>query len=62
MATKTIQVNRAPVMTLWAAVVAERLGHDPDAALTFGKAADGPERTSQGTALGPLRRAARPDG
>ena len=27
-----IQVNRAPVLTLWAAVVAERLGHDEDTA------------------------------
>jgi hypothetical protein len=27
--TATIKVNRAPVLTLWAAVVAERLGHPP---------------------------------
>ena len=27
--TATIKVNRAPVLTLWAAVVAERLGHLP---------------------------------
>jgi hypothetical protein len=33
-----IRVNRAPVLTLWAAVVAERLGHPPDAALTLGRA------------------------
>jgi hypothetical protein len=26
--TDTIRVNRAPVLTLWAAVVAERLGFD----------------------------------
>jgi hypothetical protein len=25
-----IEVNRAPVLTLWAAVVAERLGQPPD--------------------------------
>ena len=25
---KAIKVNRAPVLTLWAAVVAERLGHE----------------------------------
>lgn len=31
------QVNRAPVLTLWAAVVAEALGHPPDTALTLGK-------------------------
>ena len=33
-----IKVNRAPVLTLWAAVVAERLGHDPDTAITLGRA------------------------
>ncbi len=33
-----IKVNRAPVLTLWAAVVAERLGHNPDAAITLGRA------------------------
>lgn len=37
----TISINRAPVMTLWAAVVAERLGHDRAAALTLGKAVAG---------------------
>lgn len=30
-----IRVNRAPVLTLWAAVVAERLGHPPDTALSL---------------------------
>jgi hypothetical protein len=33
----SILVNRAPVLTLWAAVVAERLGHPPDTALTLGR-------------------------
>jgi hypothetical protein len=32
-----IKVNRAPVLTLWATVVAERLGHPPDTALTLGR-------------------------
>jgi hypothetical protein len=32
-----IEVNRAPVLTLWAAVVAETLGHSADAALTLGR-------------------------
>jgi hypothetical protein len=32
-----VPVNRAPVPTLWAAIVAERLGHPPDAALTLGR-------------------------
>jgi len=35
---KTIRINRAPVLTLWAAVVAERLGFHWDEALTLGKA------------------------
>ena len=52
MPTKTIQVNRAPVMTLWAAVVAERLGHDPDAALTLGKAVAGLNAQAKGRRLG----------
>ena len=34
-------VNRAPVLTLWAAVVAERLGHPADTALTLGRAVAG---------------------
>ena len=33
-----IKINRAPVLTLWAAVVAERLGFDHEVALTLGKA------------------------
>jgi hypothetical protein len=36
-----IRINRAPVLTLWAAVVAERLGFDHDEALTLGKAVAG---------------------
>lgn len=31
-----IKINRGPVLTLWAAVVAERLGFDWDEALTLG--------------------------
>ncbi len=41
MPAKTITINRAPVLTLWAAVVAEELGYDRDAALTLGKAMAG---------------------
>nr|WP_294516063.1 hypothetical protein [uncultured Rhodopila sp.] len=37
----SILVNRAPVLTLWAAVVAEQLGHPPDTALTLGRAVAG---------------------
>ena len=36
-----VTVNRAPVLTLWVAVVAERLGHPPDTALTLGRAVAG---------------------
>ena len=32
-----IQVNRAPVLALWATIVAEALGHPPDTALTLGR-------------------------
>jgi len=36
-----IRVNRAPVLTLCAAIVAERLGNPPDTALTLGRAVSG---------------------
>jgi hypothetical protein len=32
-----IRVDRATVLTLWATVVAERLGHPPESALTLGR-------------------------
>src|SRR5258708_3908579 len=41
MAEKTIKINRAPVLTLWAAIVSERLGHSPETALTLGRAVAG---------------------
>ncbi len=47
-----LQINRAPVLTLWAAVVAERLGYDHDAALTLGKAVAGLNAQSKGRSLG----------
>jgi hypothetical protein len=47
-----MKVNRAPVMTLWAAVVAEQLGHAPDAALTLGKAVAGLNAHARGRRLG----------
>jgi hypothetical protein len=47
-----IRINRAPVLTLWAAVVAERLGHDHGAALTLGKAVAGLNAQSKGRRLG----------
>jgi hypothetical protein len=52
MSTKKIKINRAPVLTLWAAVVAERLGYDKDEALTFGKAVAGLNAQSKGRKLG----------
>jgi hypothetical protein len=36
-----LYVNRAPVLTLWAVVVAGRLGHPLDTALTLGRAVAG---------------------
>jgi len=47
-----IEVNRAPVLTLWAAVVAERLGFDPDEALTLGKTVAGLNAQAKGQSLG----------
>lgn len=48
----SIKVNRAPVLTLWAAVVAERLGFDRDEALTLGRAVAGLTAYSKGVRLG----------
>jgi hypothetical protein len=52
MANKKIKINRAPVLTLWAAVVAERLGYDEETALTLGKAVAGLNAQSKGRKLG----------
>ena len=41
MTQRNILINRAPVLTLWAATVAERLGFDYDEALSVGKAVAG---------------------
>lgn len=49
---KTISINRAPVLTLWAALVAERLGFDPDEALTLGKTVAGLNAQAKGRKLG----------
>jgi hypothetical protein len=49
---RTIKVNRAPVLTLWAAVVAERLGFDRGEALTLGRAVAGMSAAMKGKALG----------
>ena len=47
-----IKINRAPVMTLWATVVAERLGYRPEEALTLAKAVTGLNAQSKGRRLG----------
>ena len=52
MTSKKIKINRAPVLTLWAAVVAERLGYDEETALTLGKAVAGLNAQSKGKKLG----------
>ena len=41
MPNKTISINRAPVLNLWAAVVAERLGYKKGEALSLAKALTG---------------------
>jgi hypothetical protein len=53
---RTVKVNRAPVLTLWAAVVAERLGFRPDEALTLGRAVAGLNAYTKGVALGLIQR------
>ncbi|MBD3240991.1 MAG: hypothetical protein GF331_10435 [Chitinivibrionales bacterium] len=52
MTSDTIMTNRAPVLTLWAAVVAERLGFERDEALTLGKAVAGLNAQAKGRSLG----------
>ena len=52
MASKKIKINRAPVLTLWATIVAERMGYKKDEALTFGKAVAGLNAQSKGRKLG----------
>lgn len=50
--TARIRINRAPVLTLWAAVVAERLGYDREEALTLGRAVAGLNAASKARSLG----------
>jgi hypothetical protein len=52
MPTRTISINRAPVLTLWAAVVAQRLGFDEDEALPLGKAVARLNAHAKGRKLG----------
>ena len=65
-AKNTVTINRAPVLTLWASVVAERLGYNRKEALTLGKAVAGLTAQSKGRRLGIYKpspsRGKRPDG
>ena len=49
-----IRVNRAPVLTLWAATVAEALGHAEDTALTLGSVVAGTAARAKARRLGIL--------
>src|SRR3954469_268859 len=50
--TPSIKVNRAPVLTLWAAVVAERLGYPPQTALSLASAVAGTAARAKARRLG----------
>src|ERR1017187_2042007 len=52
MTERNILINRAPVLTLWATTVTERLGFDEDKALSLGKAVAGLTAQSKGQRLG----------
>ncbi len=52
MAKNKIVINRAPVLTLWATVVAERLGHSKQEALTLGRVVAGLNAQSKGRRIG----------
>lgn len=52
MGSSHVTINRAPVLTLWASVVAERLGFDRAEALTLGRAVAGLNAYAKGVKLG----------
>src|ERR1039458_10262850 len=52
MAQNKILINRAPVLSLWATIVAERLGFNHNEALSLGKALAGLNAQSKGQRLG----------
>jgi len=52
MTEQKITINRAPVLTLWAAVVAERMGFEPGEAPSLGKAVSGLNAQTKGRPLG----------
>lgn len=49
---RTVETNRAPVLTLWAAVVAQRQGYTFDEGLSFGRWIAGTLAQSKGRSLG----------
>ena len=54
--------NRAPVLTLWAAVVAQRLGFDHEAALSLGRGLAGLTAQAKGRMIGVFEPAKGPEG
>ncbi len=58
----TVMINRAPVLTLWGAIVAERQGFGADEALTLAKAMAGLNAQSKGRRLGIFQPAKGPEG
>jgi hypothetical protein len=52
MTERRILINRAPVLTLWATIVAERVRFDKNEALSLGKAVAGLTAQSKGRRLG----------
>ena len=58
----TIMTNRAPVLTLWAAVVAQRLGFDHEAALSLGRGMAGLTAQAKGRMIGVFEPAKGPEG
>ncbi len=47
-----LRVNRAPVLTLWAAIVAERFGHPPETARALGRFVAGSSARAKARRLG----------
>jgi hypothetical protein len=52
MIVRHLRVNRAPVLTLWAAVVAQRLGFSRDESLTMGRVVAGLNAYAKGKSIG----------
>ncbi len=61
MAREIVSINRAPVLTLWAVVVAERLGFGRDEALSLGRALAGLCAQTKGRSLGLFKPAEKPE-